>query len=290
MNHPLPVAIASLLERPPTNLSLWFNRGYSGYESDFTERTKDGRSAFFATICQKFERARESRAAEYADRQMRRRRTLARMGVCTVRAVSTQPLVLGLGLPHATEAGFLLDSLTGVPYIPGSSVKGLLRAAARLVIAEELAVEAHPKSRAYWSDNLHRVFGPEIDGSLTPAQGAATVFDAFPEGWPSLTVDILTPHYGPYYGDPAVPPGDWHSPVPVPFLAIAPGTPFFFSFGQSSQRNLNHRDCLAIATLLGTALDWLGIGGKTRSQGYGTFELGEKGEQEPLFDDLAGGG
>jgi len=188
----------------------------------------------------------------------------AALGVEPVSLFTQTRLVIGLGLPSPIETGFLFDRLTGCPYLPGSSVKGLLRATARLVQQGELEGD-----RDFWSKNLDRIFGPEITPESTPKTGEAIFYDAFPTRWPVLEVDVLTPHYGKYYREDDVAPGDWDNPVPVPFLAIAAGTPFHFYIRAKKD------DSGPIRKLLATGLDWLGIGAK-KSAGYGVF-----GKEEP---------
>ncbi len=62
----------------------------------------------------------------------------------TIRGTSTAPLVTGMGMEHPLENGFAFLDPYGVPYLPGSSVKGVVRRA-----AEELALlESEP---AGWS-------------------------------------------------------------------------------------------------------------------------------------------
>lgn len=55
--------------------------------------------------------------------------------VLRVTATSTAPFTTGLGIEHPLENGFAFLDPYGVPYLPGSSVKGVLRRA-----AEELAL------------------------------------------------------------------------------------------------------------------------------------------------------
>lgn len=99
-----------------------------------------------------------------------------------------------------------------------------------------------------------------------------TFFDAFPVRRPSLKLDVLTPHYGPYYME-REPPGDWFSPVPVHFLAVSPGVEFQFWFRSVPERGSDKvQDEIRVAELLPVALDWLGIGGR-RSSGYGIFAV-----------------
>jgi hypothetical protein len=79
-------------------------------------------------------------------------------------------------------------------------------------------------------------------------------------------VDVLTPHYGPYYNQETGNdlPADWHNPTPVSFLAVRVGTTFRFHSKASAE------DLAELGKLLGPALDWLGIGAK-KSAGYGIF-------------------
>jgi len=65
-----------------------------------------------------------------------RRDVLAGNPGCLVSdAISTAPFVTGMGMEHPLENGFAFLDPYGVPYLPGSSVKGVLRRA-----AEELAL------------------------------------------------------------------------------------------------------------------------------------------------------
>jgi CRISPR-associated protein Cmr6 len=82
---------------------------------------------------------------------------------------------------------------------------------------------------------------------------------------PKLELDIMNPHYGPYYTDEKgeKPPADYYSPVPVYFLALKKGTRFRFRWASKDDH------------LLGCVKDWLkeaikvfGVGAKTRA-GYG---------------------
>ena len=75
-----------------------------------------------------------------------------------------------------------------------------------------------------------RLFGPHSEATGDQADtGALIVFDALPLTVPKLEVDIMNPHYGPYYEDRTRPPADYYSPNPVFFLTVAPGQRFRFS-------------------------------------------------------------
>jgi CRISPR-associated protein Cmr6 len=256
---PYPLAMGCLLRLDDgANRSLVWDRGVDVYEPSWQIPKDNGKSGFLT-------RFRDTFAAppDYPSFVERRRRALARAGARCVPMACASRLVVGLGLPHPFETGLLLDRLTGCPYLPGSSVKGLVRAAARRVAAGDLAGE-----REFWSRHFDELLGPDVAGGPPAAKGKAIFDDAFPERWPRLELDVLTPHYREYY-EKGVPPGDWFDPVPLPFLTIADGTVFLFHFrlgeSQAGEEGLDR-----IAELLETALDWLGIGGK-KASGYGTF-------------------
>ncbi len=166
-------------------------------------------------------------------------------------------LVSGLGIAHPFETGFVFDHTYGVPYLPGSSVKGAARA-----WAEEV-----------WdSPAIDQIFGAE-DGD--PLQGGVVFFDAYPAKWPELEVDILNPHYKAYY-EGREPPADWLLPEPTYFLALKAKQPFVFAVGvkptevspQAAQRAETLAD-EALKAVRGAARE-LGLGGKT-AVGYGYF-------------------
>jgi CRISPR-associated protein Cmr6 len=264
---PLPPGMLSLLGTPGTNPSLVFFRGY---HEEANKPPADARSHFLTGFRRRFATADTTAYQRFVER---RSGALEHLAATTVELVSTQPLVLGLGLPHPTETALILDRLTGSPFIPGSSLKGVLRHAAHLAADGGLAVDLHPDAPSYWKQHLHRIFGPPIGEGETPAIGQAIFYDAFPSTWPALALDILTPHHTGYYSDPSRPPGDWEEPTPVPFLTVEPGTRFGFAFGPRRSASLTADDLTALRQLLVTGLDWLGIGGKAASQGFGTFSL-----------------
>src|SRR5437667_371449 len=77
--------------------------------------------------------------------------------------------------------------------------------------------------------DLARRLGVEVpEGSCA---GGVIFHDAWPEGWPPLTVDILNNHHAGYYQK-GEPPGDWDSPIPVYFLSVPAGQGFTFALGK----------------------------------------------------------
>jgi len=199
-------------------------------------------------------------------------------------------VAIGLGAEHALETNLTLHRIYGTPFIPGSAVKGVTRAQAFWDIATKLGlpeeslgnfdqllsegVEKTQQARweeigggrdfAVWQEasaDFYKVFG------TTESRGAVTFFDAYPTQAPKLKLDIMNPHYAPYYSDAnqRTPPADYHSPVPVYFLTVE-RTPFSFALASHDRQ------------LRGTAEAWLraalteiGIGSKTAA-GYGFME------------------
>lgn len=89
--------------------------------------------------------------------------------------------VTGVGAEHPVDNGFRFHPLLGVPYFPGSTVKGLTRVAARL---EGLA-EAEER----------RLFGTTANGddpeTGSEHAGALVFLEALPIDWPRQGVDPL---------------------------------------------------------------------------------------------------
>ena len=199
----------------------------------------------------------------------------------------------GLGRKSALEIGFNFHRC-GFPCLPGSAVKGIARTWALFELVESLQLSeeggemlntldqllAKPETdfkkkleEQPW-DILNRVQQQVDDfravfGTLEAA-GGAIFFEAIPQEAFALEVDIMNPHYGPYYQG-KEPPADWHNPVPVGFLAVPAGKVFYFAVGW-------RMGAARPADLLPKAKQWLkkglqelGAGAKTAA-GYGYFK------------------
>ncbi len=160
-------------------------------------------------------------------------------------------LATGLGTDHPTENGFSFDSLIGVPYLPGSSVKGLCRRAAIVHGLNAMTIA--------------ELFGPErTEADEYGAQGKLIFLDAYPKRWPKLAVDIVNCHHPDYYRNPK--PGSFphetEDPVPVFFLTVDRDSEFtFYLIAPTVELDTAEQ-------LLTQGLNWLGIGAKT-AVGYG---------------------
>lgn len=157
-------------------------------------------------------------------------------------------LVAGTGRSHPIEVGFAWHHALGVPYIPGSGLKGIVKT---------------------WAEEWENRKLDDLLGVMERV-GQVVFLDALPLAAVKLQADVMTPHYGDYYQDPSgkTPPGDWLSPNPIPFLTVADKQEFLFAVVPA---DLEHaQSCKPAIELLQQALAELGAGAKTAA-GYGRF-------------------
>lgn len=188
----------------------------------------------------------------------KRQRMLAEAGgikECVQQFSTVWRFVTGLGRQHPVENGFAWHHTLGVPYLPGSSVKGLVRAWAEQWEQKEQK-ETFP------------IFGPKNGAA---SAGNVIFFDALPTKRVLLEEDVMTPHYTPYYQK-GNDPGDWYDPVPIPFLTVADGQIFQFAVVPRSPRSnpQSIQDAKKVMEWLEQALACIGAGAKT-AVGYGRF-------------------
>lgn len=189
---------------------------------------------------------------------------------------NTSRFVTGMGRQHPLENGFTWHHTLGVPYLPGSGLKGLLRAWMRE--AEGTWAPEANKGKGAWVENeqYSRWFGSQND------VGRFILLDMLPASPPKLAIEIMTPHYGPYYQDPKgeTPPADWHSPVPIQFLAVEKGNAWQLAIlPVPGKQPLSTTELEQLKDCLVQALEWLGAGAKT-AVGYGRFERDDVTEEE----------
>lgn len=227
-------------------------------------------------------------------------------GALRISATAIAPFTTGLGNEHPLENGFSFLNPYGLPYLPGSGVKGVLRQAARELASGQWG-DAHG-----WSEqkNIALKRGPEAillsvidvlfgleseDGKSEHVRGVLTFWDVIPQvAGNALLVDVMTPHQSHYYqqkperksGDSATP-HDSGSPNPITFLTVPPDSQFVFHV----QCELTHLQRLCpelaesdrwkslITAAFEHAFDWLGFGAKT-SVGYGAMGRDKQAEQQ----------
>jgi CRISPR-associated protein Cmr6 len=132
-------------------------------------------------------------------------------------------MIVGLGTESVYETSITLHHIYGIPFIPASAIKGVIR---NWIIAEVYGDE----NGALNDERFKNIFGTQ------DAAGRVWFFDAFPLLEPKIEVDIMNPHYAPYYSD-GLPPADYHNPKPIFFLTVKHGTPFQFLIGIKEKDN-----------------------------------------------------
>ena len=187
--------------------------------------------------------------AQLEESALRLVRLVQRRGGRSAVFTTESRFVTGLGRSHPVENGFAWHPTLGTPYLPGSSIKGLVRAWAR----EHAEHSPDP-------DTIARLLGgPGRAGSVS-------FLDAVPTAPAQLEADVMTPHFADW--SESDPPGDWSSPSPIPFLVTAAGTPFLF--GVIPCNPVAGDDLDAVFDWLHMAVAWAGGGAKT-AIGYGRF-------------------
>lgn len=227
----------------------------------------------------------------------------ATTNVFTLDAIATAPFTTGLGNEHPLENGFAFLNPYGLPYLPGSGIKGVLRQAAR-----ELAEGEWGDTHGWSEEKIHllerkggksielstidALFGLESEGGDSEhVRGALSFWDAIPQiPGDSLAVDVMTPHQSHYYqqrkdrksGD-STSPHDSGAPNPISFLTLPPGTGFAFhvrcdlAYLARLAPDLAHeqRWQTLLTAAFEHAFEWLGFGAKT-AVGYGAMQVNER--------------
>ena len=199
-----------------------------------------------------FERWRRTTSYEPRYRKILRFRTASR-------------LICGTGNPAPSENGLTLHAVYGTPVLPGSSLKGVLRAWCRDHYAG--TAWGDKDDRHPMGESFRLLFG---EGGDTGQSGIIDFLDGLAEyrSESYFAAEIATPHYASYYQGKEAPDG-FDSPNPVTFLAV--------------DRDVTFRVVLegdpawldTVAQLLTEALAGQGIGAKARA-GYGRLQREEK--------------
>jgi len=189
-------------------------------------------------------------------------------------------LGIGGGSPYGNLLLSTLHPLYGFPYIPASTLKGLMR--------------------HYWNccngdnpEELKRLFGSSEDDLSDDKEknveerllnstvnesdneknneaiaGQLIFFDSYPSAncKGKIVIDVFTPHYPNYYNDRGkTAPTDDQNPVPIEFLCIEN---FTFNIYIGSREKLSDDERAKIKNTLNFVLSEQGIGAKT-ALGYG---------------------
>lgn len=222
-----------------SNMKLLFNKlVYNWSKNDF-EYTSKNISEFFTEL--------ESKSKDDQFKNFYKvfienwRNTLANIPDIKIFSGSTQSrLAIGLGNETILENSLTLHSIWGIPYIPGSALKGVtrnyyinkillkdLKESADIIdnlifayseVLKNKSDETKLKKLTKIKQNKKEIFANEstiqkiktgwfdlekaykIFGA-SDNEGAIIFYDAYPEEYPKLKSDIMNPHFGDYYSD-----------------------------------------------------------------------------------------
>ncbi|WP_457676804.1 type III-B CRISPR module RAMP protein Cmr6 [Thiolapillus sp.] len=213
------------------------------------------------------------------DRQATLFDTLPEVQSLVLDALASAPFTTGLGNAHPLENGFAFLWPYGLPYLPGSGVKGVLRQAAR-----ELSTGQWGDTRGWKKEAITALFGEE--DSNRAQRGALIFWDVIPRLPGNLQLEVMTPHQAKYYRGEDTP-HDSGQPNPIYYLTVPPRSGFTFHVTCNTDL-LTHTcpdllDDQAWKTLIreafAHAFDWLGFGAKG-AVGYGAMTPNETAAHE----------
>ncbi len=193
-------------------------------------------------------------------------------------------LLVGIGNLHQSgtgdeeiKLGFSLDYVTGMPYIPGSTVKGCLRSPFQVCpeyIQELLMTLDHTLANVNIKTLEYAIFGESIQEEETgdieiPGIGQRDVFlDAVlaEEGNQKeiLALDYITPHI--HKEDSAL--DGLTEPIPLKMLKVPPKVKFIFRFILHDSKHISAMQKLELFKMI---IKDLGVGAKT-NVGYGVMQ------------------
>jgi len=201
--------------------------------------------------------------------------------VIELKATTKTPLVTGIGQTHPNEVSMVFDYMLGIPYIPASSIKGLLRFTTVIKeITDNIEKYNNVKEGKIDDESIAEIqyyFGGQSN------EGSVVFLDAYPQNIPNLHIDIMNPHYGEYYQD-AKAPADYLEPKPIKYLTVEPNTTFVFRIIINKHRKDYESLKQSIKKIIEEALTKEGIGAKT-ALGYGLFKEINQNDYSNLSDE-----
>ena len=247
------------------NAGLFWGKFFDGYNHDFTDFAD--KEASKRDFLRKFTGSRGDGSAINAAALRQIALTESLGGVWFVATnYDASPFVTGTGNSHPVENGFLWHHTLSAPYMQGSAVKGIMRS----WLETQLGYGVNEDDN---HSELKRYFGSETKESSDNQAGNLIFLDAIPTVPPRVTVEIMTPHMGDYYSDKGkTAPADWHSPTPIPLLAVESISLLFCIAPRLGKIDAQELAQLSIA--LQNALANMGAGAKTQT-GFGRLIVDE---------------
>ena len=234
--------------------------------------------------------------AALRSRQAALAHTLPAGQVLVLDALASAPFSTGLGNEHPLENGFAFLNPYGLPYLPGSGIKGVLRQAARELASGEwgevspdlLWTCPHPQGEPALSLTELLLGREAASGSSDHFRGVLTFWDCLPQlAGHALQVEVMTPHQSHYYQQKndsnaggSCTPHDSGQPIPICYLTVPAGSLFAFYVQCDLPRLARlapewaaaERWQVLLTALFEHAFAWLGFGAKT-AVGYGAMQI-----------------
>ncbi len=180
-----------------------------------------------------------------------------------------EKLVVGMGDSSVYEISLTLHYIYGIPYIPASAIKGVVR---NWIIREKFEGK---EDKAFKDKYFCKIFGAIKESIIKNEYKGEIIFvDGFPIDEPKLQFDIMNPHYGEYYSNNTnnKVPGDFYLPVPIHFLTVT-NTRFKFII-MYKDKDVSTYDNKSLVDWIKEAFKYNGIGAKT-AVGYGHGDIKE---------------
>jgi CRISPR-associated protein Cmr6 len=302
-NKYIPIIDAEIQDLKNDKKQVWYslnNESIGGdskklFLSEFIEITKSNNSNNQNIIKEFYNK--------FKERVKKQKESLKKIGyedIFSSKLKTAYRLVVGLGSGSVFETSLTLHHIFGIPYIPASALKGVVRSVSFWEIAksemkknENFNIEEFQKK--LYDENISNFDTEEIIihkilFGTQEFKGLLIFLDSYPENnnFDIFELDVMTPHYQEYYTKTQTP-GDWENPNPITFLTVKKGIPFEFNVLidkhrlQEIEKNKiipekvieklkNYEDLKnKVKRWLELALKEFGVGAKTRL-GYGIFQ------------------
>lgn len=253
------------------NLYLLFNR-FSKTEENIKLDTHKVVPIFDIDLNSVYCQKRNSRYLEILNRRARKMAdTLPRQWKFTFHLRDKLAIGIGANSPYGNFDPMTLHPVYGIPYLPGSALKGAIR---HCWIQEKFS--GHEED-ALKSPEFTALFGcGKGENSVNNAKaqtGVLVFFDSFPNkyGADSIAFDVMTPHFKDYYdSEGAKEPTDDQNPLPIQFT-VAKNIDFLILIGATNPEQWDFLQ-QELKEIVGKTLMEYGIGAKT-ALGYGSGNI-----------------
>lgn len=226
------------LPKQDTNLGLWFQKYFNSQLNEPGQKHIDSITKLPNQVDPVY--------VHYFNRWIKH---LKEIDALTENAKTTGRMVVNLGADSVSEVSIALHHTYGMPYIPGTALKGLA------------AHYAHSNMGATWkkgTDAHKAIFGTgKTAGYVTFLDALFVPDQAYPL---PLKKDTVTGHHQEYNKGDNVPPADWDRPTIIPFISVH--GKFLIAISGDEKAKPVAMEILRLALLNE------GIGAKT-SSGYG---------------------